>query len=219
MVRIAGGLLVLLGGLLPLAIPVHAAPTALGVGAFSGAPIDSNVADAVQITTQLPAMTVSGGLFGNAAGSPFIPGGGALVTANFIDGLTCCFDITIDFSSPVVRFGMMVATNPEDDLTLTLLRGGVHIGSVDYTIDNATIFAGIQDLSGFDRVVIGANGSAAFHAFVADLFRFDRQATAVPAPAALVLLVATAIGSGALKRNSTKNEAPKSSRGDISATR
>src|SRR5262249_17992118 len=148
-------------GVVLLAAPTaHAAPTAVGVGAFASAPIDSTVADGVLITTQLPGMTVSGGLFGNSTAAivGFLGAGGPEVTTNFAGGLPpacpspACPDITIDFASSITRFGLVISNAELDDLTLIVFNGGSSLGSLTYTTGVTGVFVGIEDLNGFNRV-------------------------------------------------------------------
>jgi hypothetical protein len=197
MTRIGRGLAAL-GASFFMATAAHASPTAVGEGAFSSSAIDSNVADSVAITNQLPGITASGGLFGDEQNSGRVPGGGALVTGNFAVDCSVCPPIAIDFSSSIIRFGLVIVTAPEDDTTLSLFRGGSNIGQLTYVTDLTGRFIGIEDLSGFDRVVISPEGSSS-GAFVADLFRFDPAATGVPLPGTLALLVSAVVGVGGVR--------------------
>jgi hypothetical protein len=132
--------------------------------------------------------------FTNLCGSPFqdtgTGHGRSTVAANFF----CVPNFpsaSADFSSLMTRVGFYITTNPDDNVTVSAFRGGSLVGSESFDTGgagNGGSFAGIEFLSGFDRIVIDAarniNG-----AFAIDDFRFE----AVPEPASLALL-----GSGLL---------------------
>jgi hypothetical protein len=176
----------------------HAVPTAVGVGAFTSAPIDSNVAADVAITTQLTGMTVSG-LVGFNNNNNLFGFGGPLVTGAGQDPVDPESGLSgfLDFPAPIVRFGLVI--DATDDTSLQLFRGGSFIGAVVYDTAGFQLestFIGIEELGGFDRVVIPVLTPGP-HGYVADLFRFDvQQTTVVPEPATFVLLVSAVAGFG-----------------------
>ena len=185
-----------LGVALLTASMAHAVPTAVGIGAFTSTPIDSNVAAGVPITTQLAGMTVSG-LEG--ADNLFLGFGGPLVTVSAIDPVSPDSQLSgiFDFPSPIVRFGLVIAAG-DDTTTLQLFRGGSFIGAVVYDtgFQFEGTFIGIEELGGFDRVLIPVLTPGP-HGYIADLFRFDvQQTTGVPEPATFVLLVSAVAGVG-----------------------
>ena len=133
-------------------------------------------------------------LFGGSLFNTGTGGGVSEVASNFCLG-SCIGTVTpapyspgtISFAAPVTRAGFYITTNPADDTTVSAFLGAVLVGSHLFDTAGAGTggsFAGIEFLSGFDRIVISSavvtNG-----AFSIDDFRYER---AVPEPAALGLL-------------------------------
>lgn len=196
-----------------------AVPMAVGPGAFS--PSDTlitfdTIANDVEITSQFAGLgltvsgvTAAGRLFGET--DPFslslFPSPGAAVAANFanfvVDGCGCG-DTILDFSTTITRAGFDIATNPVDDLILTAFRliGSVFVltGSVLYVTDDSASFAGIEDLAGFDRLVIDVTGpgpSISLPAYVINDLRFP---TSVPEPMSSALFGLALAGMGLARR-------------------
>jgi hypothetical protein len=47
----------------------------------------------------------------------------------------------------VVRFGLVIATNSSDDITLTPFSGASNLGSVNYVTNTSGDFIGIEELT------------------------------------------------------------------------
>jgi PEP-CTERM motif len=188
--------------------PAFAAPTVATLGDFAGATvIDSDVAHGTAITNQFAAqgITFSGGLYGYFnLGPELLPSATRPYTTN-VEPVLCeepCpvgNAITITFSSERTSFGFFAATNPDDDLVLTLFDGATNLGSLTYTTDLTETFIGIAESDGFDRVLIEAVGTGR-QTFAADGFRFKGLVTPVPEPATFGLFGLGILGFAVLRR-------------------
>ena len=93
------------------------------------------------------------------------------------------------FSTLVTRVGFYITTNDGDDTTVYAYNGVTLVGSEFFNTFGGGAggsFAGIEFLSGFDRIVIDTTATVN-GAFAIDDFRFE--GTAVPEPASLALVV------------------------------
>lgn len=96
----------------------------------------------------------------------------------------------LSFTTTVVRVGFDITTNPLDDTTVTAYLGNTLVGSETFDTfgqGNGGSFAGIEFLSGFDRIVILADDTTT-GAFSIDNLRFDALVQAVPEPGSLALM-------------------------------
>ena len=150
-------------------------------------------------------VTFSGGLYANVlAGDP------APSAQNYPFGApTLNNDITIDFSTAMLRVGFDVRTPTTGD-TLTVMISAysgdtlVSTGDVVFDTSSAWSFAGVEDTGGIDRIVLSAISPATgVDAFAIDNFRFE--AAAIPEPSAGLLFPAgLLIASSALRRRSSR---------------
>src|SRR5262245_30239832 len=148
-----------------LAFTGAAQATVVGVGAFtSGNLIDFN--DGNPANTQLGAFYAAQGVANMdlCGGQTFQtgPGPGSEVASNFFE--PGCDNSPygpkqITFGSVVVRAGFDITTNPDDDTTITAFLGAAVVGSHVFDTFGAGFdgsFAGIEFLSGFDRIEISS---------------------------------------------------------------
>lgn len=101
------------------------------------------------------------------------------------------------FSSAMTRFGVDIITNSGDNTTISAYLGNVLVGSEFFVTTTNGQFAGVQFLTGFDRIVIdpqnNVNGAMAI-----DNARFEGNA--VPEPTSIALLGVALAGFGAARR-------------------
>ncbi|MES2323372.1 MAG: PEP-CTERM sorting domain-containing protein [Pseudomonadota bacterium] len=108
------------------------------------------------------------------------------------------------FSSAQTRFGVDITTNGGDNTTIFAYLGNVLVGSEFFVTGGgggSGSFAGVEFLSGFDRIVIdpqnNVNGAMAI-----DNARFE--GTPVPEPTSIALLGVALAGFGAARRRNSK---------------
>lgn len=104
------------------------------------------------------------------------------------------------FSSLITRVGFYITTNGDDNTTVYVYNGATLVGSETFDTFGAGSggsFAGIEFLSGFDRIVIDTFGPIN-GAFALDDFRFE--GSAVPEPGTLAILGLGLAGLAATRR-------------------
>lgn len=142
-----------------------AAPTTITLGDFSG---DEDVltfdgiSAGTEITTQYTGVTFSGGLYGNTADAHFYgTASGGTIATNFGSS---CRTITATFDDTVHRVGVDAITNAPDDTKLQIKAydGGILVtsGTITFGTDLTPDFVGVEDLDGFDAVVMSAVGGS-----------------------------------------------------------
>ena len=189
------GLALLVSALLTPIEQTHAATvTQIGIGDFSGSEtvIDfSGVPNQNFITNQFSGsdVTFSGGLYSNTVDLWPFPNANGAVASNYPNGNPSINNtITADFSSTLNRVGFFTSMSPNGDrLAVELFKsdggsftslGGLVFGP---TVTTA-VFAGLEVLSGFDRMVLTGQGVGKRQFLIDDL-----RIEAVPIPAALPL--------------------------------
>jgi hypothetical protein len=175
-----------------------ATPITADLGDFSaGAQLITfdSIALTQPITNQFASQGVvfSGGLYGFTGADINFGAGAATVAANFVH-TTILTPIFVDFLSPVTRVGFDSVTSTFDDLVIEAFTrttsGLVSLGNLVYpTTLIPSLFTGIEDLAGIDRIVISTVGINP--AFMFNDFRFESvPVAAVPEPAMPILLIA-----------------------------
>jgi hypothetical protein len=161
-----------------------------------------SIGNGVEITNQFAGLgvTFSGGLFGDTSAADlarFPPAGaaGAAVAVNSngvcgIDLNPACNTITLAFAFPVLRIGMHVVTNNDDDFRITVPGGSLDFSTDLDPVNTLNDFVGLQDLAGFTTVTLQAFGTKS-HAFNINDLVFEP----VPEPAnwAVILVAFAAI--------------------------
>lgn len=172
-----------------------AAPVAVGLGAF-GPGSSLTTFESIAPFTEANGLVVDGLTFTYGGGNLFAVIAASIDSAN-VDGQTLAFfapaqTLTIAFDAPVLAFGTgfaLIASPRLDALGIELFAGAASLGTVtfDSVLDPlfAGGFAGVQNDTPFDRVVLTFNDPSA-GAFAVDNLR-TRRAT-IPEPALLTLL-------------------------------
>ena len=169
-----------------LAASASAAPTVIGIGAFSGSEtvIDfETIGQNDQVINQFTPIgaTFSGDLFGDTfnfnLGFFINTAPGNVIACNFINGTCdspddCNGSFTVDFSPPVIRVGFDTIT-AGFGTTVTLFRSGGQTGGFFFGTSVPDTFIGIEDLAGIDRVVVDAVGDEFGAAISINNFRYE----------------------------------------------
>ena len=169
-------------------INLLAAPSAIGLGAFSGHETVINfnsIADEELITGQYSGsgVTFSGALYGmtNASDTADFPGnGGGVIASNWIYGSgNQGLSFTATFNTSHTRVGFYVKTNDTDNTTIEVFTNGNPQGSIPFDTTNPATFIGVEDPDGFNRVTVTVQNND--NGFIAiDDFRFEGGNTAIP---------------------------------------
>lgn len=191
----------ILGIALALGLNMSAQATIIGTGGFASPTlIDFNAAPAGLIGGFYSGLGVTfahldgGNVYDTGTGA-----GSSSAAANFFTepGFP---DGEATFSGLITRVGFYITTNDEDDTTVYAYNGATLVGSETFSTFGGGAggsFAGIEFLSGFDRIVIDTFGPIN-GAFAIDDFRFE--STTVPEPATLTLLSLPLLGLAAARR-------------------
>jgi hypothetical protein len=170
-----------------------ASPILIGSGAFvSPTVIDfSGIPTGQQIAGQFSGsgVTFSGALYGMTNFgdiSQFPSNGGGVIASNWIYGPGLQgLSFTATLGSQQQRVGFYLENFPNQTVTVELFNGLTSLGTVQYHTASLTAeFVGVQDLTGFNRVVV-TNTRNTNGFFAIDDFQFE---SAVPEPGTLLLL-------------------------------
>jgi hypothetical protein len=95
-------------------------------------------------------------------------------SANFVGVEWPYPSLTLSFATPIHKVGFEARVNPEDQLSLTLLRNGVTVDTVVVASrgSDALYFYGVQNAAAFDQVVVDAVEGAS-GAFTLDNVTFE----------------------------------------------
>ena len=142
---------------------IMAAPSAVGLGAFSGSETVINfnsIADAELITGQYAGSGVifSGALYGmtNSGDTQDFPiNGGGVIASNWIYGIgNQGLSFTASFNSIRTRVGFYVKTNDPDNTTIEVLLNGNTQGSILFNTSSPATFIGVEDPNGFNSITV-----------------------------------------------------------------
>ena len=164
----------------PTVIDFETAPSALIGGFYSGLGVTmAHISGGNTYATSASPASLTGTNFSDEPGFP---------------------DGELIFSSLMSRVGMDITTNDEDDTTIYAYLGLTLVGSEFFNTSGGGAggsFAGIEFLSGFDRIVIDTFGPVN-GAFAIDNVRFETAA--VPEPGTLALLGLPLLGLAVTRR-------------------
>lgn len=147
-------LFVLAAALLAFPVTAYAAPVQIDLADFSGGEsvADFDLPFGEVITTQYDGLEVSGGLFSFPPATFLFPNPGTSVACDF-----AATTATFDFDNTMQRAGFDIITDTGTTSFETfVLESGAYVstGAIMVDTSNDSIFFGVEDLDGFDRLVI-----------------------------------------------------------------
>lgn len=144
------------------------------------------------VTTQYSPQGVifSGAIYGMKGSGDLacFPNPGSSLAGNYVSGLMGT-SFTATLSNTYTKVGFWSETNPTDNVTVELFYNATSRGSFTFVNTNGLTadFLGLQELAGFNRVMISVAGANNRFLAIND-FRFDGMQSSVPEPGTWMLL-------------------------------